>query len=406
MKTILLATQYFPYSKSSEVFLLNEIYSIPDGFKMIIVAQSATHSEIIDTSLFNLSNVEVLSPVIKGKIKVIQKIYNSICSFFSLLFWKEFFEIVKGRNFIFGRTKKMLYSLMISRIYYRGIIKYNKHIDIIYSYWLNYSILALIKLARKRKIKIVSRVHGHDLYDEVTSYKYHPFMRYILSSLDYCFPISVMGNKYLVDKYKSNYRVFHLGTKDYGISLGKKKNDFYHFVSCSSVIPIKRVDLIYKVLSSIYNRRIIWTHFGGGSDFKSLQSFVVDKPGNLEVKLMGHVDNQTLIEFYKKTYIDCFINLSTSEGIPVSIMEAESFGIPIIATNVGGVKEILFNEINGLLIDDIYSVENIISAISKFLSFNSHTINEMRKSSRFIWNENYNAEINYRNFYSFLDSII
>ena len=40
-------------------------------------------------------------------------------------------------------------------------------------------------------------------------------------------------------------------------------------------------------------------------------------------------------------HIDLFINTSSSEGVPVSIMEALSVGIPIIATDVGGTKEIV-----------------------------------------------------------------
>lgn len=46
---------------------------------------------------------------------------------------------------------------------------------------------------------------------------------------------------------------------------------------------------------------------------------------------------------------DLFVNMSLSEGIPVSIMEAISFGIPIIATNVGGNAEIV-NDETGVLI--------------------------------------------------------
>ena len=45
------------------------------------------------------------------------------------------------------------------------------------------------------------------------------------------------------------------------------------------------------------------------------------------------------------------MNVSESEGIPVSIMEASSFGIPVIATNVGGVGEIVENGYNGLLLN-------------------------------------------------------
>ena len=44
--------------------------------------------------------------------------------------------------------------------------------------------------------------------------------------------------------------------------------------------------------------------------------------------------------------VDLFLTVSANEGIPVSIMEAQSFGIPVIATDVGGISEIV-NNVNG-----------------------------------------------------------
>ncbi|WP_241380179.1 glycosyltransferase, partial [Escherichia coli] len=44
-----------------------------------------------------------------------------------------------------------------------------------------------------------------------------------------------------------------------------------------------------------------------------------------------------------------FVNLSSSEGLPVSMMEVASLGIPIIATGVGGVGEIVSSD-NGHLL--------------------------------------------------------
>lgn len=42
---------------------------------------------------------------------------------------------------------------------------------------------------------------------------------------------------------------------------------------------------------------------------------------------------------------------SLGEGIPLSLLEAMSFGIPCIATNVGGIPEIVSNNVNGILIE-------------------------------------------------------
>ena len=78
------------------------------------------------------------------------------------------------------------------------------------------------------------------------------------------------------------------------------------------------------------------------------------------------MSNQQIIDFYAKTPLDLFINVSESEGIPVSIMEAMSFGIPAIATNVGGTNEIV-NQKNGYLIDSESTSEEISNYINNFL---------------------------------------
>lgn len=46
--------------------------------------------------------------------------------------------------------------------------------------------------------------------------------------------------------------------------------------------------------------------------------------------------NQLVYDFYRNNDVDVFVNLSESEGIPVSIIETISFGVPVVATDVGG----------------------------------------------------------------------
>ncbi len=47
---------------------------------------------------------------------------------------------------------------------------------------------------------------------------------------------------------------------------------------------------------------------------------------------------------------DVFVLASRQEGVPVSIMEAMSLGLPVVATSVGGVVELVTSEVNGLLV--------------------------------------------------------
>ncbi|MEG1497600.1 MAG: glycosyltransferase, partial [Clostridiales bacterium] len=87
-----------------------------------------------------------------------------------------------------------------------------------------------------------------------------------------------------------------------------------------------------------------------------------------------------------------------SEGIPVSIMEAISFGIPVIATDVGGVNEIVYNDQNGILLDKDFSDNQLIEAINKFAFMPNDEYLKYRDNARNIWEKNYDAEKNYTEF--------
>ena len=72
-------------------------------------------------------------------------------------------------------------------------------------------------------------------------------------------------------------------------------------------------------------------------------------PPNVVANFHGRVDNVQVRSFYRDTFVNVFVNTSSSEGVPVSIMEAQSAGIPVIATAVCGTPE-LVNENDGLLL--------------------------------------------------------
>ena len=197
-------------------------------------------------------------------------------------------------------------------------------------------------LGRRAKSAVV-RVHRYDLYEEISGYI--PFRRGLFNSVDLVLPISDHGRSYLLERYPNvAHKVVtqRLGTFDNGLG-PEPQPGLSRIVSCSNVITLKRVPLIFETLKeAALTSPIEWVHFGDGADFASLQSLIAkhDHPG-LSVGLRGRVPNLSILEYYQSTPITAFVNLSESEGVPVSIMEAMSYGIPIVATDVGGVAELL-----------------------------------------------------------------
>ena len=80
---------------------------------------------------------------------------------------------------------------------------------------------------------------------------------------------------------------------------------------------------------------------------------------------MGAIQNVEVYKYYNEHCADLFINVSSSEGLPVSIMEAISFGIPVIATDVGGTGEIVKNGISGFLINRDFETVELAKKIMK-----------------------------------------
>ena len=110
------------------------------------------------------------------------------------------------------------------------------------------------------------------------------------------------------------------------------------------------------------------------------------------------------MNFYKKRPVDCFITTSSTEGVPVSIMEAMSYGIPIIGTDVGGVKETI--DENGILISANPSVKEISEAIESIYNDNNYAKLHKRDASYRIWSSLYNSDYNEKKFAECLENII
>lgn len=86
---------------------------------------------------------------------------------------------------------------------------------------------------------------------------------------------------------------------------------------------------------------------GGGPEWEALREFVTENQLQLgkHVRFLGErADVSELLQI-----ADAFLLTSKSEGIPLTILEAFAAGVPVTATNVGGIPEIIDSDENGLL---------------------------------------------------------
>ncbi|MDB0011163.1 glycosyltransferase, partial [Flavobacteriales bacterium] len=238
------------------------------------------------------------------------------------------------------------------------------------------------------------------IYFEESNYGYLPLRNKIFTQLDNVISISEDGIKYLSVKLNFdtlNIKLSRLGVINVGKILQKEREELL-IVSCSNLIAVKRVHLITKALAITRDCKIRWVHFGDGKKKKEIIDYCsrnFSKDINVEFK--GRVLNKEVLDFYINNAPDLFINLSSSEGIPLSIMEAMSCSIPVIATNVGGTSEIVNNE-NGMLIEKDFNIKEVSEFIKKVYTLNNKEKEVYRNNAYDTWSRLYDADKNYSAF--------
>lgn len=415
MKNLILFTNVFPYGKW-EPYLETEVKYYEQHFDQILICSLQLRKKDFQTVRELPSDKFKVLPIAKTH----GLIYLLYC--FRVLgdknLYKELLEIIKKREKLIARTISLF--IFLSRSYYEahkiknwlkiiGVIN-DSESGVLYSYRFEYQPYVEL-LVRKILPDYASVARGHrfDLYEDMRSIGYIPLRSYILGNINKAVMISDDGVNYLSSKYpnyKNRIIVSRLGTSDYGLATSPLSMNELRLVSCSTISNVKRLHLIVQALAKIEDVTVYWDHYGDGTLSQEIKNLALRcLSQNIHYKFHGHVDNQTLMCAYKKNPYHVFLNVSSSEGIPVSIMEAMSFGLPCIATNVGGTGEIVKDKYNGILLNSDFDVQALTGAILHFFNMDEHEYLQYRSNARTSWNENYNADKNYSEFVEFLNEL-
>jgi glycosyltransferase involved in cell wall biosynthesis len=201
----------------------------------------------------------------------------------------------------------------------------------------------LLYPARLRGRRCVARAHGVDLYAERAGLARLPHARLVLAACDAVHPCSHDGADYLCARYPehaSKISARYLGVRPQEQPAAPSRDGVLRVVSCSFMVPIKRLDRLAEAIALLPGR-VCWTHLGDGPEREAVQRVAAGFGPDKELRAPGTLDNEAVLRFYAEQPVDVFANVSASEGLPVSIMEAMSFGIPVLATAVGGVPELV-----------------------------------------------------------------
>jgi glycosyltransferase involved in cell wall biosynthesis len=389
MKKILLISSSYPFGKQ-ETFLENEIDYLANFFEIHVLPIYKFNKSDKPRSV--PANVTYSRPVLKKNHfkRFLRGVFNTAPVY---EFIYELFNILKNPDHVVHHITRwylnfVKFRTLLSHKEFQDYLN-EKDIWAVYFYWGG----APAKFLNISK-PVFIRVHGSGVYKQKNrDYLYFKEIRFISSNNIIYLPISRITKDILRNiNANANTIINRLGVYDHGSNPSEKK-DFIRIVSCSNLIPLKRVHLIVEALSKIGSQKVIWVHFGDGVLMDELMEQTKKLDDNIQVHFKGRVPNEEILTFYHKVPVDLFINVSETEGVPVSIMEALSFGIPCFATDVGGTNELVDDSVGKLVPKDFD-----ITQLSYFINNLKYTNNkqELRNNCKTRWREMANANENYK----------
>jgi glycosyltransferase involved in cell wall biosynthesis len=326
-------------------------------------------------------------------------------------FWKGVFLDWKRENLKVSKITafKVAWGVFAKSIpIARDLKKIKKELGgniVLYSYWLDENAIAAVQVEEKVNI----RAHGWDVYEYRHQIQFLPFRRWLSEKNVKLFCISKNGLEYIKTGYKfspQKLKLAYLGTNRIHQKTAPHQHDAIHVVSCASIIVLKRIELIVDLLAEC-DVHIYWTHIGGGAQRANTESYANKKLANktkIKYEFIGHLSNTDVKNYYAEHQIDIFVSMSSTEGLPVSMMEAQSVGIPILSTDVGGVREIVLHEVNGWLLDPKNPLPQAINYINQYAGMSVEQKNNLRGAAKNHWEQNFSAETNYKQFVRCLTS--
>lgn len=408
-RKLVLFTQRFPFE--GESFLETELPYLEAAFDEVLIVASATDRRATQTvSVGAHTQICRLTRPSWTLRKWVWAVWNGITHING-----ELLRELRGQK---GIKKKL------ATVYYNGryrvilrkawpavdrFVGVDSHQMIaLYSFWFLETAQVATEFAMrfaKRGIccRTYTRAHRHDLYEWTNACNSFPFRESTIEKLDAVFPCSVDGKHYLDEHYPAfTDKIFtrYLGTIDRGLN-PEGRNGAYVIVTCSNIITVKRLCLLAEAVLQYeaipYAPEVKWCCIGDGDELAKLQE-VTQQFARTEFDYVGRLSNEDVLRWYADNHVDLFVNTSSSEGLPVSIMEACSFGIPVLATDVGGTGEIVCDGDNGMLVPADVEPSKLADSLYEFITSSAEIQQRYRRRAREIWQEKFNADNNYHRF--------
>jgi len=281
----------------------------------------------------------------QGGMESVIKIYNK--------YWENFRYITIWRNSnFFIKFFYVIYAF--KKVFF--LLLFDKNIKIIHIHTAAYSSFyrtaIFVNLAKLFRKKVILHIHAgrfNDFYKESSN------KAFIIKLLNKCDKLIVLSRSWKdwfsgLGINKTKITILN-NIVDYPVI--KKEHKKHKKLTFLFLGKIEKLKGIYDLLTVIAkNKKLlgnkILLRIGGYGEIKQLEQFIANKNLSKTVTFLGWVSGYKKIEELNNA--DVFILPSYNEGLPISILESLSYGLPVISTPVGGISEIVHSGKNGILV--------------------------------------------------------
>lgn len=238
----------------------------------------------------------------------------------------------------------------------RIIERFNPHI--IHSHRYKENIISYLVGKKEKRAKLVTTQHGMpEPYGAKASPRHAIISRLnillMAKKFDVVVAVSNDIKKAFVGKFKfkdSKVSIIHNGVQMPSLMDARRDNATFKIGSCGRLFAVKDYGFMISIAKAAVTKSsgLSFLLAGDGPEQERLETRI--KMHGLDegvFELLGHLNDMP--SFYRA--IDVYLNTSLHEGIPMSILEGMSYGLPVIAPNVGGIPEIIEDGVEGFLVE-------------------------------------------------------
>jgi len=365
MQEMILAyiTAQAPYGRG-ETFINEEMLTLKDIVELVIFPRNPT-KEIFHKDGYLLKESTIWLPLINIKMFLIFFLYLILKPRLWIVIWKIFRN---SRNF-----RMLIKNLVVlpKSIYLLKFLK-GKDIQHIHAHWGSTTATMAYIISQLTGISWSFTLHRWDIRE-------NNMLKEKVNTAKFVRCISENGRNELFNTisrtYENKVKVIHMGVKTPDkISEPNINRDFFTIVTPANLLEVKGHKFLAEACSILIERGIDsfqCIFYGEGPLRTELEKLIQEKGLTEYIKIPGAIPHQELLKIYKNHKVDIVVlpSITTAdgehEGIPVALMEAMAYGIPVISTDTGGIPE-LIGDGSGIMVEE-KNAEAIADALERLI---------------------------------------